>query len=157
MSYELRALIGAVDLLKVVAAEVPVARVAPLEQGLALIPMTDRLFDTLNAAGGGTEPGFAFFPGGFGLRLGAWSQAGPIAYVEADYFGGRGFQRAAVWIDGKIEFGPLSSEPGVRAPGAGTPISQALRRMGAQNPYGHDEFEAVGLGRHRHLEDWLGE
>ncbi len=155
MSYELRALIAAVDLIKVVAAEVPVGQVAPLQQGFALIPMTDRLFDTLHEGGGGVEPGFAFFPGGFGRRLGAWSQAGPIAYVEAGYSGGNGSQRAAVWIDGKIDFGPLGSRVGPPARHGSSPISQALHRMGAQKPYSDDEFEAVGLGRHRCVEDWL--
>ncbi|MDH6578370.1 hypothetical protein [Kitasatospora sp. MAP5-34] len=155
MSYELRALIAAVDLLKVVAAEVPVAQVAQLEQGLALIPMTERLFDALHYDGGGVEPGFAFFPGGFGRRLGAWSQAGPIAYVEADYSGGHGTQHAAVWIDGKIDLGPLGCGPGHPSVRGSSPISQALHRLGAQKPPRGDEFEAVGLMRHRHLEDWV--
>ncbi|GAA2129838.1 hypothetical protein GCM10009760_01530 [Kitasatospora kazusensis] len=155
MSYELRALIGAVDLLKVVAAEVPVAQVAQLEQGFALIPMTDRLYDALHDAGGGVQPGFAFFPGGFGRRLGAWSQAGPIAYAEAEHFGGRGTQHVAVWVDGKIDFGPVADELAPPYPPEGSPISRALRRMGAQKPYGQDEFEAVGLARHRRSGDWL--
>ncbi|GAA0662373.1 hypothetical protein GCM10010193_12070 [Kitasatospora atroaurantiaca] len=154
MSYELKALIAATDLLNVVAAEVPVARVARLEQGLALIPMTNRLFDALHESEGLVEAGFESFPGGFGRRLGAWSQAGPIAYVEADYFGGRGVQQAAVWVDGKIDLGPLRTDEDDPRPDEGSPISQALRRLGAQRPYGHDEFEAVGLGRQRSSEGW---
>ncbi|WP_441245579.1 hypothetical protein [Kitasatospora sp. McL0602] len=154
MSYELRAVIAAVDLLRVVAAEVPTAQIAELKQGLALIPMTDRLHDALHDPERPREPGFTYFPGGFGHRLGAWSQAGPIAYVEAEYFGGVGSQHAAVWVDGKIDFGPVSSSRVGPAPRADGPISLALSRIGAQKSYGHDEFEAVGLMRHRQLTDW---
>lgn len=154
MSYELKALIGSWDLLKVVAAEVPVARVARLEQGLALIPMTDLLFDTVAEHGGVLQPGFAAFPGGFGRRLVAWSQASPIGYVEAHYAGGDGTQRAAVWVDGRLVLGPLSCSTGQSFPDDGSPISQALRRIGAQRTPAADEFDEVGLGRHRRLVDW---
>lgn len=157
MSYELKALIASRELLNVVAAEVPVARVAELEQELALIPMTDLLFDTVTEHGGSLQPGFASFPGGFGRRLAAWSKAGPIGYVEADFDGGDGTQHAAVWFDGRLVLGPLTSITTVTGepfPAEGSPISQALRCVGAQRTDGRDEFEAVGLGRHRRLVDW---
>ncbi|MDH6124340.1 hypothetical protein [Kitasatospora sp. GP82] len=156
MSYELRALIATAELASVVAAEVRLARAVRLEQELALIPMTDALLAALHQPEGAVVPGFGFFPGGFGHRLGAWSKAGPVAYVEADYFGGHGSQQAAVWVDGKIELGPLASAPGEPFPAEGSPISRVLRRLGAHSSCGGDEFEAVGLGRHRHLEGWLG-
>ncbi|KJK56908.1 hypothetical protein [Saccharothrix sp. ST-888] len=156
MSYELRALIASVELASVVAAEVRLARAVRLEQELALIPLTAELLGVLDQPEDAVVAGFDFFPGGFGRRLGAWSKAGPIAYVEADYFGGQGSQRGAVWVDGKIELGPLGIVAGEPFPAEGSPISQVLRRLGAHHPYGEDEFEAVGLGRHRHLEGWLG-
>ncbi|MFI8873066.1 hypothetical protein [Streptomyces sp. NPDC055243] len=34
--------------------------------------------------------------------------------------------------------------------------SQALRRLGVVAGAGEDEFDAVGLGRHRSVEGWLG-
>ncbi|MEV8096648.1 hypothetical protein [Kitasatospora sp. NPDC085879] len=156
MSYELNALLATADLLDVVAAEVPVAQVARLAQGLALIPMTERLHGVLNVPGDRTEPGFTRFPAGFGRRLEAWSQAGPIAYVEADFFGGAGTQQAAVWLHGRIELGPLRTEEGEPSPDEGTPISQALRRLGATVAQGRfDEFDAIGLGAQRRSADWL--
>ncbi|MFJ9518933.1 hypothetical protein ACIRPK_11780 [Kitasatospora sp. NPDC101801] len=154
MSYELKALIASRELLDVVAAEVPVARVAGLEQKLALIPMTDLLFDTVTEHGGAIQPGFTSFPGGFGRRMAAWSKAGPIGYVEADFCGGEGTQHAAVWFDAQVVLGPLSSVTGQPFAVEGSPISQALRRVGAQHSHGQDEFEAVGLDRHRRLVDW---
>ncbi|MFC7613506.1 hypothetical protein ACFQV2_07705 [Actinokineospora soli] len=95
--------------------------------------------------------GFWKAPGGFGEALAACSALGPVAYVEAEYFGGHGSQAAQVWDGGEAVLGPDVD------PSAGTPISQALRRLGvARGPDG-DEFDAVGLGRHRDPEDWLGE
>ncbi|WP_431679147.1 hypothetical protein [Kitasatospora sp. KL5] len=156
MSYELNALLATAELLDVVAAEVPVAQVARLAQGLALIPMTERLHAVLDVPGDRVEPGFTRFPAGFGRRLEAWSQAGPIAYAEADYFGGSGTQQAAVWVHGRIELGPLRKEEGEPLPAEGSPISQALRRLGAAVEGGSfDEFDAVGLGRRRRSADWL--
>ncbi|WP_354641097.1 hypothetical protein [Kitasatospora camelliae] len=84
MSYELHALIADADLIHVVAAEVPVAQVVRLEQGLALIPMTERLYAALHQESADPAPGFRVFPGGFARRLSAWSKAGPIAYVETE-------------------------------------------------------------------------
>jgi hypothetical protein len=148
-------LLASAELANVVAAEVRLARAVPLEQGLALIPLTTELLASLDQPDGAVVAGFDFFPRGLGRRLSAWSKAGPIAYAEADYFGGRGSQRGAVWVDGKIELGPLGVETGEGLPAEGSPISQVLRRLGARRPHGADEFEAVGLGRHRHTEDWL--
>ncbi|WP_371497666.1 hypothetical protein OG871_17115 [Kitasatospora sp. NBC_00374] len=155
MSYELNALAATAELLNVVAAEVPVARVVRLEQGLALIPMTDRLHAALHQPAGAQQTGFAYFPGGLARRLEAWSQSAPIAYLEAAYFGGEGSQSAAVWVDGRLTLGPLHLGEDDPDPAEGTPISQALRRLGARGGAGADEFETVGLGRHRHLEDWI--
>ncbi|GAA5002189.1 hypothetical protein [Kitasatospora paranensis] len=156
MSYELNALVAAAELLDVVAAEVPVARVARLTQGLGLIPVTDHLHRVLDVPGDRTEPGFSRFPASLGRRLEAWSQAGPIGYVEADFFGGSGTQHAAVWLHGRLDLGPLHIVEQEPRPADGTPISQVLRRLGAVVEDGRfDEFDAVGLGRHRQSADWL--
>lgn len=167
MSYELDALLSSAELLDVAAAEVPVARVTRLAQGLALIPMTERLRAAFGFPGDRTRDGFDRLSAGFGRRLEAWSQAGPIAYVEAEFFGGKGVQRAAVWVDGRIELGPLYAGKGDPWPPEGSPISRALRRLGATvtadpaDPAGpaggrgpDDEFEAVGLGLRRRSQDW---
>ncbi|MEV7778149.1 hypothetical protein [Kitasatospora sp. NPDC088351] len=158
MPYELQALIGPLELLRVAAAEVPAARLAPLAQGLALIPATPAFLAALRLGGDGASgraSGFEWFPEGFERRLAAWSKAGPIACVEADYFGGTGTQRAAVWADGRLELGPLTKAESERFPPEGSPISQALRRIGARVDGDHfDEFEAVGLPAHRSTGGW---
>ncbi|MEU1284357.1 hypothetical protein [Kitasatospora sp. NPDC005856] len=159
MSYELQALIGTLELLTVAAAEVPAARVVPLAQGLALIPVTSAVLAALQGDGLVCRPGSGAGAGrhsdGFELRLAAWSKAGPIARVEARYFGGGGTQNAAVWADGTVALGPLTIGEFEPAPAEGTPISRALRRIGAHTEEGRtDEFDSVGLGRHRTTGGW---
>ncbi|MFC5663559.1 hypothetical protein ACFP3U_11270 [Kitasatospora misakiensis] len=173
MSYELQALIGPAELVAVAAAEVPAARPRLLAQGLALIPATPeflaafRVGDEATAApaaavspsGTAASAGFDWFPGGLERRLAAWSKAGPIACVEADYFGGTGTQRAAVWADGRLDLGPITSAELEPFPPEGSPISRALRRLGARVTEGddavRDEFDAVGLGAHRATVSWV--
>lgn len=154
MGYELQAVIAGDAVLRGVSRGLPAARVATLGQGLSLIPMTGRLFDV---ATDGTEalPGFRGLPGGFDKRLADWSTAGVVAYVEAEYFGGVGEQHAAVWALGAVVLGPLHVREGEPFGSAGSPISQALRRLGAVADAATDEFASVGLDRHRHSEDWI--
>ncbi|MFZ3497861.1 hypothetical protein ACODT5_32345 [Streptomyces sp. 5.8] len=132
---------------------------APLRQGLALMPATGKVFDAV--ADDGSEVGALGFwrlSGGFEKLLAQWSATGPVAYVEAEYFGGIGEQRAAVWADGALALGPLdeSTEPTQgQISRAVSPISQALRRLGARSSPGKDEFGAVGLDRHRYSDEWI--
>ncbi|MFF0294884.1 hypothetical protein ACFYS8_29275 [Kitasatospora sp. NPDC004615] len=146
MAYVLSAVVAAEPLLRRVA-DLPGTRVVPLAQGLAMLPLPDAVRAALDD---GTRPftGFYEFPGGLQHTLAAWSDAGQIAYIEADIFGGTGDQSVAVWTRGALTLGPLIE------PNAG-PISLALRHLGAHADGHHDEFDAVGLGRHRRTEAWL--
>ncbi|MFC9846421.1 hypothetical protein ACFWFF_16350 [Streptomyces sp. NPDC060223] len=155
MGYELQAVIAGEELLRAASQDLADATVVPLGQGLSLLPMTDDLFEA-GTDGGAVGPlGFWRLPGGFDGLLARWSAAGPVAYAEAEYFGGVGEQRAVVWTDGAVVLGPLHVSEGLPFPAAGSPIAQALRRLGARAGGAEDEFEAVGLGRHRHNEDWI--
>lgn len=69
-----------------------------------------------------------------------------LAYVEADSFGGRGNQAAAVWEAGQRVLGPI-----VEA----SAINQALARIGVLRRGFDDEFSTLELGRHRITEEWL--
>ncbi|SBT90344.1 hypothetical protein GA0115233_101781 [Streptomyces sp. DI166] len=156
MAYVLQAVIAADRVLRTAARDLPAARPAPLAQGLSLMPLTDALRDAL--AGGdnaGTE-GFWRLPAGLAGAASAWSATGPVAYVEAEYFGGTGEQHAVVWDRGALALGPLHVEEGQSTPAVGSPISQALRRLGVVVGGGdEDEFAAVGLGRRRSTSAWL--
>jgi hypothetical protein len=155
MAYELRALIGAEALLADVARDL--ARAVSLRQSLGLIPMTDELFDALSNGTPDRFLGFWKLPGGFEYTLAEWSTGGPLAYVEAEFFGGVGEQRAAVWVDGALPERSLHVAPGESLPDQGSPISQALRQLGVVRGTSVDEFDAVGLQRHRYTEDWAAE
>jgi hypothetical protein len=154
VGYELRALMADKVVLAAVTADLEQARIVPLWHEMALVPMTDALFDAVSDGSTAGALGFCFLPGGFERVLAAWSSTGPIAYVEAEYFGGVGTQRAAVWAQGALAFGPFASEPRERTSRQVSPVSRALRLLGVVADCGLDEFDSVGLQRHRRLVDW---
>ncbi|MFJ1754437.1 hypothetical protein [Kitasatospora sp. NPDC088134] len=151
MGYYLEAVVAAEPLLRTAAAGLPGAHVVPLRQGLALIPMTDELHDALTDPAAERLRPFRLLPHGFQHTLAAWSANGPVAYVEADIFGGTGDRYALAWTAGTLTLGPLTE----RTPTGPTTLSLALRHLGATSDGHLDEFDAVGLGRHRRTEDWL--
>ncbi|WP_406332450.1 hypothetical protein [Streptomyces sp. NBC_00203] len=155
MAYDLQAVIAGGEVLRAASRDLPAARLASLGQSLSLMPMTDALFDSVADGSDTGALGFWRLPGGFEKTLADWSTAGPVAYVEAEYFGGVGEQQAAVWDGGTIVLGPLHVKEGEPLPPAGSAISQALRRLGVVASAGEDEFSAVGLDRHRHGEGWI--
>lgn len=159
MGYILEGVIGPERVLRKVILEQPTAVLVPLRQGMAVVPMTDKLVSTITDGTSNHKLGFWKLPGGFDQVLAEWSSDGPVAYVEAESYGGYGGQRAALWADGKLSLGPLAVDDGdddgdgSAADGAG-PISQVLRRLGVVKDNYTDEFEAVGLGRHNHTSEW---
>jgi hypothetical protein len=153
--YCLEAVIARESVLRELAGSNTEAHIVPLGQHLSLMPMTAALFDAVTVAGARELDGFWKAPAGFGSTLAACSASGPVAYVEADYFGGTGMQSAQVWDGGKVVLGPLHLPEGQPAPAAGRPISQALRQLGVAKAGHFDEFDAVKLGRHRETQDWL--
>ncbi len=155
MGYDLQAIVAREDLLRAATRTWSEAVVASLEQGLALVPITDSFFDQVSGVPVAEDLGFWRLPAGFEQTLAAWSVRGPVAYVEAEFFGGVGWQRAAVWSKGVLILGPLRVEEDEQFEAEGSPISRALRRLGVITGAGQDEFAAVGLGRHRHRDDWL--
>src|SRR5438552_14600273 len=99
------------------------ARIVPLHGPLSMLPMTDEYFDAVSVPGAPELEGFWKAPAGFGRSLGACLELGPVAYVEADYFGGAGTQSAQVWHRGTVVLGPLRVAVGKRPPAAGSLVS----------------------------------
>ncbi|WP_433222174.1 hypothetical protein [Microtetraspora malaysiensis] len=155
MGYDLHAVIANTEPLRRMCAELPNAKIALLRQGLSLLPITDELFDAVADREAEGHPDFWRLPNGFDLVLARWSHVAPVAYVEAEYFGGVGEQCAAVWRDGHLILGPLKVGEMEPSPPEGTPISQALRTFGAHAHGAHDEFDAVGLDAHRDTNKWI--
>ena len=153
--YCIQAVIATGPVLRELVSALPEARIVPLGQGLSLLPVTDALIDTHSLAGAPEFDGLGTTARGLDVMMAACSTTGPVAYVEAEYFGGTGSQTAQVWDAGEVVLGPLHLTEGEPSPAAGTPISQALRQLGATKGDHFDEFDAVGLGRHRDTDDWL--
>ncbi|WP_330460835.1 hypothetical protein OIB37_30550 [Streptomyces sp. NBC_00820] len=153
--YELQAVIARDEVLRAVARGLAAAATAPVGQGFSLMPMTRELFDGVTDGSAAEPLGFWRLPAGFDGTLARWSTTGAVAYVESEYFGGVGEERAAVWDGGALVLGPLHLPEGQAFPRDGGPVSQALRRLGVVAGATEDEFTAVGLDRHRCGEDWI--
>ena len=61
----------------------------------------------------------------------------------------------ALWVAGELALGPLYVGEGEPFGPQGSPICQLLARLGVEHDGYRDEFETVGLGRHRETADWL--
>jgi hypothetical protein len=146
MGYLNRAIVAKAELLQAIRPTLPpVARIAELNQGFALIPVTEDFYDAVGDGRDEKTMGFWFLPGGYDQTLAAWSADGPVSYVEAEYFGGKGEQSAAVWVGGELALGPLHEE---------SAICQALAELGVSKADDTDEFESVGLNRYRDVDHW---
>jgi hypothetical protein len=120
-----------------------------LTAGLAILALSDEDLDLLvsNSNSGHVE-GFTHLSEQLTRVLQTASATTPIMYFETDYFGGVGLQGAAVFRGADTLYGPEVAEIG--------PINGALRTLGVQvRAPARDEFDTVGLQRHRHTEEWI--
>ena len=123
----------------------------PLSEGMTLIPLTAGFWKArhvpslplVDALERGADVGAGFWRAT--APFARLSTRSPVAYVEAEFWAGEGSQLSVVWRAGEVAQGPLY------APDA---ISVALRALGVR-ALGSDEFDALGLGRHRAVDDWL--
>jgi len=120
------------------------ARVVSLERGVFMIPVTDPLHEEIGR--GGEVKRFEKLSPGVEEWVRRISGDGPVAYIEAEFFGGVGGQSAVVWSEGKRVLGPIHDQHA---------INQALRVLGVRPDGSHDEFDAVDLGRNRDTDDWV--
>jgi hypothetical protein len=157
MGHHILGFIAKHDELRRAAAELPGARVAPLNLGFGFLPTTEEL------VGEDEEVPYAYLER-LTARLGEWaadqSRGLPLAYVETDYFGGVGSQAAIAWVGGGVVFGPLRTPPGENGFAIGPASSngasnQAVVHPGVARGKSNDEFDALGLGVYRSNEKWL--
>lgn len=131
------------------------ARVVRLSQSLALIPLTDLLYDSIVAGktASHVQP-FERLSTVVADVLSTFSRGGKVAYVETDYFGGVGAQSSAVWERGELVLPPRQSstdDPGLAL--GERAINAALGRLGAVSVDGAvDLFDSIGLGNFRSTE-----
>ena len=144
MGYDIQAIISTQSVLEAHSASFASAAVVPLASGFALIPITDELLDEVGASG---ESGkFYKFTPAIADWLRTISASASAAYIEAEFFGGVGGQGATVWSHGEQALAPTHEAEA---------INIALRLLGVPRGTSHDEFEAIGLPRHRGTNGWL--
>lgn len=148
MAYELYAIIGAVAHLKRLC---PLAlRVVPLplEPRLGLIPLVEERVSATSWPPPGELPRLenaAMISPGVHRWLIDASRDGLIGYMEAAYFGGNGAQHAWGWLNGRFVY-PASAQ---------SDVNGFLALLGVARKPPDDEWDTVGLGRHRRTEMWL--
>lgn len=143
MAYTLQAIIAKRGIL----AELPGARLAALEQDYEMLPFSgaflrERGIPLLPL----TDEGAAQLPQSIQRTCAALSQKARLAYIEAEFFGGMSTQACALFEHGKMVQGPLLDDAAINA---------ALVFLGVEKHSAHDEFDALGLGRHRNTDQWI--
>jgi hypothetical protein len=118
-----------------------------LGQELALIPMTEELFDQINSLS--TSPSvdkFEYMTENVEQKVLDAIGNRRLAYVEAEYFGGKGGQIAIIWCDNRREqllsFGQNK-------------INEVLKGFGVTANEGQDEFVTLGFGLRRNTREWI--
>jgi len=143
MSYVLHALIGKSETLKANGSLFQSARIVSLEQDIAIIPLTDKICEEVGVSSE-IENFYKLSP-----EIEKWAQristAGFVAYIEAEFFGGDGSQSAIAWNAGSRVLEPIHEQ---------NAINRVLKLLGVDRKNAHDEFDAVGLGKHRDTNDW---
>ena len=153
---ELKALVAKKVILTELAHKFSAGRVVDLIGDLGLMPITDALEREINP-----DEAFPFE----GMRLSAAvaglaaeeSVSGPVCFIDAEYGAGKNRQASVVYVDGRIDAGPLIDETIWDPREAGLqerPIDQALRAVGVSAEPESDEWDAAGLSRHRCTDDW---
>jgi hypothetical protein len=122
------------------------AKSVSIGQGMILIPMTEDFFDQINnSVVSGSIANFEYLTENMENEILKCIGDKKIAYVEAEYFGGEGGQSAICWENKKRQYIlPYGHEK----------INQVLKDFGVKIKLGKDEFETLGLNRHRHTREW---
>ncbi len=127
----------------------PFDKVKAIELGkdLTLIPMTEELYDQINSlVVSDSVSKFAYLTEHIESQVLKFIGNAKVAYIEADYFGGQGGQMAIIWKNNKREY---FVEYGQDC------INEVLKIFGIKARLFADEFDTLGLGRHRNTIDWL--
>ena len=154
--HDVDALIAKADDLTAAVRRFGTAIVCSLAQGFSLLPITDALAKELVVYQPGakdvlTKP-LRYLSDELQVLAAEISHHTPVAYISTYYFGGQGGQDAVVWDKGSVRFSP--STKGYSQGWPNSPISQALRMIGVVAEEGQDEFDSLGLGKHRKTHQW---
>ena len=147
MSYTMQGIVGDEQILADAAFAASGFGAVRLPQGKALMLFTDRVREQFGLSFLPlTDEGESELPASIREICVRLSRAGKVAYIEAELFGSLGTQATAVWENGQLIQPPIISR---------TAINEGLRALGVQATTGKDEFDALKLGAHRDIEDWV--
>lgn len=178
MGHHIRGFVAEADALRGAMHRYGHFRVAPLRGGLGFVPLTEALADEMDERtcerddGSGRE---ALAPEilkrvllrPVEMRVAAELSRGfPLAYIETDYWGGKGEQFAMAWAGGCVVYGPAG--PKRRGPINGALAALRVRRTArlksrrrwarllrvAAGLVGADEFGNAGLTHYRDMDDF---
>src|SRR5262245_35252043 len=138
MAYALQAFIG--DFERLAAHAPPKGVVVALAQGKGMIPFTNEFRKEHGFRSRPMMDGEPALPEAIAFMGKNLSSGGCVAYVEAEFFGGDGTQAAMIWENGNSRGEPFVEQHAINA---------ALRALGVSVGGAFDEFDAIGLGRHR--------
>jgi hypothetical protein len=145
MAYTLQAVVGRASVVRATCGDLPVVALA---QDVIMIPLTT----AVRSACGEipflplTDEGRDTIPDPLKVLCSRLSAHGRVAYLEAEFFGGDGTQAMFLAEHGSVIAGPKVD------PHA---INEALQALGVRSDSHHDEFDAIDLGRHRGIDDWM--
>jgi hypothetical protein len=140
-------------------------RVAPLAEGLTMLPVVRELVSRLDPGAIGDEriPGNWVLQQPVAALARAISHDRTVLYIFSETAGGPGTKEAIAWHRGKLLYGPSGTcdieedfEPGYHLAPRDNAVNAGLRAIGVRTSEGRDEYEMVGLDRHRMTADWLG-
>lgn len=119
----------------------------PLTQGFEMLPFTSEFIQKHQISFLPlTDEGDEQLPENVKALCSKFSMGGQVAYVEAEFFGGDGAQGCALFKNGEMAFGPLVNDAA---------INEALVILGVSKLSCHDEFDALGLSKHRNTNAWI--
>lgn len=145
MGYVFSGIVTSFEVMKRLKDQYASAKIVPLYKELIVIPLTDELYDEINMNQGTTISIYDYLTDTISSYCREISKFGLVAYIEAEYFGGTGSQNAMVWDSSQVIFEETLSQ---------SAINRSLEILGVCKLQGKDEFDTVGLGRHRDTEDW---
>jgi hypothetical protein len=152
-----QALIASEETLAVAQRLIPSFVVCPLTQGLAIAPITD--YVEMSLTGSEFPPLDPVPPLAEEIAAGVTALAtklsaqGTVVYAATFIHGGTGGQDALVWTNGELVLSLHDDEENM-SKWPNSPISRALRHIGVITEEKQDEFDAIGLGKHRSNEAW---
>lgn len=146
MGYYFRGIISNHEISNLIKTKLRNVCIIHLYNNLVTIPLTDELYDEINENQGVSFSHYEYLTDRVGLLCSDLSTICTIAYIEAEYFGGIGLQNGIVWNNEQVIYEETTSE---------NAINKSLVYLGIKKLEGRDEFDTVGLGRHRFIDDWI--